>query len=105
MIDGVSTYKLDSDGMIYEHMVDNVQLRDPPITNPLMYALNYILTPRLAGQPGQVPCPGSWFSGSSEVAMSVVEEVETRAVVAAVAVVPSMRSLDDLPEPHLAGMP
>lgn len=58
--DGLSTYKLDREGKVYEHAVDNVQLRDPPITNPLLYGLNYILSPRL--QPQQVPCPGSWFS-------------------------------------------
>ncbi len=34
--DGISTYKLDSDGKIYEHSIDNMQLRDPPITNPLL---------------------------------------------------------------------
>ena len=61
-IDGISTYKLDSDGMIYEHYVDNVQLRDPPITNPLLYGLNFVFAPRL--RPSQVPYPGgsgSWF--------------------------------------------
>jgi hypothetical protein len=55
--DGLSTYKLDREGKVYEHAVDNVQLRDPPITNPLLYGLNYILSPRL--QPQQVPCPGA----------------------------------------------
>ena len=64
-IDGISTYKLDSEGKIFEHSVDNVQLRDPPITNPLLYGLNYILAPNLQGQPGQVPCPGSWFTGEA----------------------------------------
>ena len=61
VIDGISTYKLDNEGKIYEHIVDNVQLRDPPITNPLLYGLNYILRPNL--QPQQVPYPGSWFDG------------------------------------------
>lgn len=64
-IDGISTYKLDSEGKIYEHSVDNVQLRDPPITNPLLYGLNYILSPSLQGEGGQVPCPGSWFTGEA----------------------------------------
>lgn len=59
-LDGISTYKLDSEGMIYEHSVDNVQLRDPPITNPLLYGLNYILAPRM--QPQAQPCPGSWIT-------------------------------------------
>lgn len=30
--DGISTYKLDRNGKIYEHAIDNMQLRDPPIT-------------------------------------------------------------------------
>jgi len=63
-LDGISTYKLDRDGKIYEHRVDNVQLRDPPITNPVLYALNYI---QLSGmQPQQMPVPGSWFAGLPE---------------------------------------
>lgn len=62
--DGVSTYKLDQEGVIYEHAVDNMQLRDPPITNPLLYAYNYILRPRL--QPQQMPIPGSWFAEFAE---------------------------------------
>ena len=28
-LDGISTYKLDREGKIYEHQLDNVQLRDP----------------------------------------------------------------------------
>jgi hypothetical protein len=56
-IDGISTYKIDKEGKIYEHSVDNVQLRDPPITNPLLYGLNYVLSP--SGQPQSLPMPGS----------------------------------------------
>ena len=42
IFDGVSTYKLDSTGKIYEHSVDNLILRDPPLLNnpALMAALN-----------------------------------------------------------------
>ena len=54
--DGVSTYKLDKNGQIYEHAIDNMQLRDPPITNPLLYAMNLIGNPSLV--PQQTPCPG-----------------------------------------------
>ena len=74
VIDGISTYKLDSDGMVYEHFVDNVQLRDPPITNPFLYGLNYVLAPRLQGQ-NQMPVPGSWFTGS------VGEELSSQTVI------------------------
>jgi hypothetical protein len=63
LFDGVSTYKLDREGRIYEHAVDNVQLRDPPIANPLLYGLNYILGP--AYQP-QMPVPGSWCRSAGE---------------------------------------
>ncbi len=40
------------------------QLRDPPITNPLFYALNWLLRP--APVPAGLPCPGSWFEGADE---------------------------------------
>jgi hypothetical protein len=53
--DGISTYRLDSEGRIYEHYIDNVQLRDPPITNPLLYGYNLLMRPRTA-----VPYPGSY---------------------------------------------
>ncbi|WPT12771.1 hypothetical protein PSENEW3_00002613 [Picochlorum sp. SENEW3] len=56
-IDGISTYKLDKKGKIYEHTVDNVQLRDPPIENPLLYGLNYVLSP--SKHPQSIPMPGS----------------------------------------------
>lgn len=60
--DAISTFKLDSDGKIYEHGIDNVQLRDPPITNPLLYGINLLVSPQGSAQ--QVPCPGSWFAPS-----------------------------------------
>lgn len=49
--DGISTYRLDSHGRIYEHCVDNVLLRDPPMaTNPpLLAGLN--LQPLVPQQP------------------------------------------------------
>lgn len=61
-LDGISIYKLDSDGKIFEHAVTDVQLRDPPIRLPQLYGLNYILSPQLQGQGGQLPCPGAWVS-------------------------------------------
>jgi hypothetical protein len=77
MFDGISTYKLDSEGRIYEHMVDNVQLRDPPITNPLLYGLNFLMSPRM--QPQGVPCPGAWFTDGVETVVQVAEAGEQHA--------------------------
>lgn len=59
--DAISTYKLDREGKIYEHSVDNMQLRDPPITNPLLYGLNLLVGPQAS--PQQVPCPGERAAG------------------------------------------
>ncbi|KXZ50599.1 hypothetical protein GPECTOR_15g282 [Gonium pectorale] len=58
--DGISTYRLDSHGKIYEHSVDNILLRDPPmITNPpLLAGLN--LQPLVPQQ----PVPGAWCQGA-----------------------------------------
>jgi hypothetical protein len=54
--DGISQYKLDSDGKIYEHAVDNVILRDPPMQGlgPLLAGLN------LVRAPPQQAVPGAW---------------------------------------------
>jgi hypothetical protein len=52
VIDGISTYKLDKKGKIYEHSITNVQLRDPPITNPLLYGLNWVYYPNTEPQLG-----------------------------------------------------
>jgi len=59
LFDGISTYKLDSKGKVYEHSVDNVLLRDPPmLTNPpLLAGLNLV-----PGGPQQ-PVAGSWYVG------------------------------------------
>lgn len=62
IFDGISTYKLDNNGRIYEHIVDNILLRDPPfMTNPpLLAGLN--LTPNTGLVPQQqLPCPGAWY--------------------------------------------
>lgn len=57
VFDGISTFKLDKDGKIYEHSVDNVLLQDPPSKKiPLFAGLNLI--PSL--QPQQQPCPGKF---------------------------------------------
>eukprot|EP00775_Hariotina_reticulata_P003636 gene3636-3897_t len=60
--DGISQYKLDSEGKIYEHAVDNVILRDPPVQGigPLLAGLNLV-----PGTPQQ-PCPGAWLKGLEE---------------------------------------
>ncbi len=60
--DGISTYKLDQTGKIYEHCVDNVLLRDPPmLRNPLLAGLNL--------QPSQTPQLGehAWRLGMHSV--------------------------------------
>lgn len=59
LFDGVSSYRLDHQGKIYEHSVDNVLLRDPPMAmapNALLSALNLVPTTQ-----GQTPVPGAWF--------------------------------------------
>eukprot|EP00877_Chromochloris_zofingiensis_P015223 jgi/Chrzof1/9955/Cz04g21290.t1 len=52
--DGISQYKLDGEGKIYEHAVDNIILRDPPMQGlpPLLAGLNFV--PSVPQQ----PCPG-----------------------------------------------
>lgn len=59
--DGISQYKLDSEGKIYEHAVDNVILRDPPMQGigPLLAGLNLV-----PGQPQQ-PVPGGIQAAAS----------------------------------------
>lgn len=58
VFDGISTFRLDNKGKVYEHQVDNVILRDPPMQrSPLFVGLD--LTPLL--QPQQQPCPGGYF--------------------------------------------
>jgi hypothetical protein len=61
IFDGVSQFKLDSEGKIYEHSVDNVVLRDPPLgISPLWTNLSRIFNP----QPQ--PCPGVNFDNEPE---------------------------------------
>jgi hypothetical protein len=58
IFDGISTFKVDSNGKIFEHAVNNLILRDPPKQgNPILAGLNLIRLP----QTEQVPCPGAWF--------------------------------------------
>jgi len=62
IFDGVSEYKLDSHGKIYEHVVDNIIFRDPPVFRlPVLFAQ---LSP-VAAQPRN-PIP----SGSCRVQQS-----------------------------------
>ena len=58
--DGISTYKLDSNGKIYEHSVTNVVLRDPP----LALAANPLSLINL--KPAQTPQLGSWIVSKEE---------------------------------------
>ena len=52
IFDGISEYKLDRNGKIYEHRLTNVQMRDPPLArSPLSIGLNLIPVPRLQGAP------------------------------------------------------
>lgn len=52
IFDGISEYKLDKDGKIYEHKVTNVQMRDPPLARSLTsIGLNMIPVPRLQRAP------------------------------------------------------
>lgn len=52
IFDGISEYKLDRKGKIYEHKLTNVQMRDPPLArSPLSIGLNLIPIPRLQGAP------------------------------------------------------
>lgn len=62
VFDGISQYKLDSEGRIYEHAVDNVILRDPPMQGlgPLLAGLNLV-----PGAPQQA-VPGAWLRGLEE---------------------------------------
>ena len=54
IFDGISEYKLDRKGKIYEHKLTNVQMRDPPLArSPLSIGLNLI--PRLQGAPQVLP--------------------------------------------------
>jgi hypothetical protein len=54
LFDGISQYKLDSEGKIYEHSVDNVILRDPPMQGlgPLLAGLNLVRAPPQQAVPG-----------------------------------------------------
>ena len=62
VFDGISTFKLDKEGKIYEHSVDNVLLQDPPSSKfPIFAGLNLI--PSLQGQ--QQPCPGKQATAES----------------------------------------
>lgn len=67
--DGISTYRLDQTGKIYEHFVDNVLLRDPPMAlNPLS-GLNLVpMQPQISNGPTvgeqRAPCGTGGASGA-----------------------------------------
>lgn len=53
IFEGISTFKLDKEGKIYEHAVDNVVLRDPPMgISPLWNNLQRIFAPPQQALPG-----------------------------------------------------
>ncbi|GBF90147.1 hypothetical protein Rsub_03280 [Raphidocelis subcapitata] len=57
IFDGISQYKLDHEGRIYEHAVDNVILRDPPVgLLPWLFSIN--LRPQQQAVPGAFFTPG-----------------------------------------------
>mmetsp|Transcript_20782 Transcript_20782/g.35526 ORF Transcript_20782/g.35526 Transcript_20782/m.35526 type:complete len:448 (+) Transcript_20782:88-1431(+) len=64
LFDGISTYKLDREGRIYEHSVDNIMLIGPP-----MISVSLLSGFNLAGygqpQQQQQPVPGAWCSAES----------------------------------------
>ncbi|KAF8072764.1 hypothetical protein HT031_000424 [Scenedesmus sp. PABB004] len=79
IFDGISQYKLDGQGKIYEHAVDNVILRDPPMQGlgPLLAGLNLV-----PGAPQQ-PVPGAWFRGlEQERGAAAAAPVASRAALA-----------------------
>jgi hypothetical protein len=57
IFDGISQYKLDNHGRIFEHQVDNIVLRDPPMQNvsPLLAGLNLMPMPVQQPYPGEGP--------------------------------------------------
>lgn len=63
IFDGVSMYKLDREGRIFEHYIDNVILRDPPVRSvPLTSSLSVL-------QP--VHCQGMYLRGDDNLHVQV----------------------------------
>lgn len=54
--DGISVYLLDGTGKVAVHYFTNVELRKPPLKNPLLYGLNLYLCPK--PNEGNLPIPG-----------------------------------------------
>jgi len=70
IFDGISTFKVDNNGKIFEHAVNNLILRDPPRQgNPILAGLNLIRLPRAQ----ELPCPGAWFKAQLEVRLPTLE--------------------------------
>eukprot|EP00798_Chlamydomonas_sp_ICE-L_P001756 gene1756-33168_t len=59
LFEGISTYKLDEDGRVYQHSVDNVLLRDTPMfqASPILAGIDRALGAQV---PQQSPYPGAW---------------------------------------------
>jgi hypothetical protein len=62
--DGISQYKLDHEGKIYEHAVDNVILRDPPV-GLVPWLFNVNLRPAQQAMPGAFFTPGAAADGAA----------------------------------------
>ncbi|KAK9805511.1 hypothetical protein WJX72_002363 [[Myrmecia] bisecta] len=64
--DGLSEFKLDRHGKIYEHILSNIVMRDPPMVqqrNPLLAGWSLIQWGR---QPQQQPVPGAWCQATAD---------------------------------------
>lgn len=76
VFDGVSQFKLDSDGKVYEHMVTNVVLRDPPLgISPLWTNLARIFSRE------PLPCPGINFEDLPAGCVAISEHAATQPLV------------------------
>jgi hypothetical protein len=65
VFDGISQYKLDREGKIYEHAVDNVILRDPPVgVLPWLWSIS-LQPQRQQAVPGAFFEPGALDAGAA----------------------------------------
>jgi len=90
--DGVSEFKLDKDGKIYSHSVDNVIFRDPPGERLPLFAL-----PNLTPARNQQPVPGGWCL--DEDSQKLLPRFSWIRLYLAAALLPSLRSPNPDPAP------
>ncbi|KAF5833258.1 hypothetical protein DUNSADRAFT_10496 [Dunaliella salina] len=97
LFDGISTYKLDSNGKIYEHMVDNVMLRDPPmaLNSPLLATINLLRMPQQQPYPG-IPTTYQGCADDCSTSTTTSTSVGSNNSV-------SLSSCDSLQQPELEG--